>query len=223
MRLLLICGVLCIIQSLPVTAITVTDFEGRSVSINVRPERIISLAPIATRVIAQFGLLDRVVGLDQKSLTMDLLPNSISERAFSIIDLGNARAVNEEAILRLRPNLIITQYDKAQGDRLSSRIGVPVLCIQNRNGMDYELFEILGKALFAEARANEIIAYMKSISAQAENFARNKDTPPPPQGICGNRYFLVEYIPARSYRYDMWRNKYCSRNHHDELLGRSRS
>jgi iron complex transport system substrate-binding protein len=191
MRRVFLWGVLVAIVSLPAVAkgsrqggsgnadkgagITVTDFEGRTVSVTARPERIISLAPISTRVIAQYGLLDKVIGVDQKSFDMDLLPKPLSERGLGITNLGNAKSVNEEAILRLRPDIIITQYDRAQADLLSNRIGVPVLCIQNRGGvnMDYELFEILGKTLSAEARAGEIIGYMKAMVTKAENIARN--------------------------------------------------
>jgi iron complex transport system substrate-binding protein len=194
MRRIFLWGVLAAIVSLPAAArggggsaggthvpadqeaaITVTDFEGRTVSITPRPERIISLAPISTRVIAQYGLLDKVIGVDQKSFDMDLLPKPLSERGLSITNLGNAKSVNEEAVLRLRPDIIITQYDKAQADLLSGRIGVPVLCIQNRGGvnMDYELFEILGKTLSAETRSNEIIEYMKAMVTKTENIARN--------------------------------------------------
>ena len=172
MRRLFIGTVVLLTVSLPLAAVSVSDFEGRTVSVTVRPQRIISLAPIATRVIAQFGILERVVGLDQKSLNMELLPKPISEQELPISDLGEARSVNEEAILRLRPDIIITQYDKAQADRLSERTGVPVLCIQNRNRMDYELFEILGKMLFVENHAAKIVSHMKNIVMHAENLTR---------------------------------------------------
>ena len=154
-------------------SVTVIDFEGRTVSINARPERIISLAPISTRVIAQFGLLNNVIGVDQKSYTMDLLPEALSERGLPITDLGNARSINEEAILRLQPDIVITQYDKAQADLLSQRIGVPVVCIQNRGdiAMDYELFEILGKVLFASAQADAMVTYMQTMVDRAKTFA----------------------------------------------------
>jgi iron complex transport system substrate-binding protein len=188
-------GVLFVALSLPVFAITATDFEGRIVSINARPQRIVSLASIATRVIAHLELLDRVVGLDQNSLAMDLPPKPLSTRELSITNLGNAKTVNEEALLRLRPDLIITQYDKVQADRLSGRIGVPVLCIQNRNGMDYELYELLGKALFAESRAAEINAYMKGVVSRAERITRNLADMNPPRVYVATDVSLLNTFP----------------------------
>jgi iron complex transport system substrate-binding protein len=176
-------------------AVTVTDFEGRILNFDTCPQRIISLAPIATRVIAQFDLLDACVGLDDKSITMDLLPVPVSERGYDIINLGNAKSVNEEAVLRLRPDIIIAQYDKATADRLSARTGSQVLCVQNRNGMDYELFEILGKVFFAETRANDLIAYMKGMAARAENIAKNNSGANQPRVYVATDTSLLNTFP----------------------------
>jgi iron complex transport system substrate-binding protein len=196
MRRLFIWGVLFLVLSSSLFAVTVTDFEGRVLTINTHPERIISLAPIATRILVQFNILDRVIGLDQKSIDMDLLPVPISGRGNAIANLGNAKSVNEEAILRLRPDLIITQYDKETADRLSGRIGVPVLCIQNRGGlMDYELFEIMGKVLFAECRANELVTYMKVMVARAENIARNNGNANSPRVYVATDTSLLNTFP----------------------------
>lgn len=173
MRRLFMWGVLCIVFSSSLFAVTVTDFEGRTLSIDIRPNRIVSLAPIATRILVQFDIIGSVVGLDSRSMTMDLLPSSLSEKSNVIVNLGNANSVNEEAVLRLRPDLIITQYDKETANRLSGRTGVPVLCIQNRNRMDYELYEILGSVVFAEQRAHELVNYMKAMVFRAENIGNN--------------------------------------------------
>jgi iron complex transport system substrate-binding protein len=176
-------------------AITVTDFEGRTLAFETRPQRIVSLAPIATRVIVQFNLLEQVIGLDDKSMNMDLLPAPISGRGYSIVNLGNAKSINEEALVRLRPDIIISQYDKSAADRLSGRTGVPVLCIQNRNGMDYELFEILGKALFSEARADNLIRYMKAMADRAENIARNSGNVAQPSVYVATDTSLLNTFP----------------------------
>lgn len=195
MRRVFIWGILFLTLSLYAFAITAIDFEGRIVSINASPQRIVSLAPIATRVIAQLDLLDRVVGLDQNSLTMDLLPMSLSTRGLSITDLGNAKTINEESILRLHPDLIISQYDKVQADKLSGRVGVPVLCIQNRNGMDYELYELLGKILSAESRATKINTYMKGVVSRAESITRNLAGIDPPRVYVATDVSLLNIFP----------------------------
>jgi iron complex transport system substrate-binding protein len=136
MRRLFICSGLFLIVSFYSFAVTVTDFEGRTLTINTRPGRVISLAPIATRVIAQCNLLDRVIGLDDKSYQMDLLPKPVSERGYSIANLGNAKSINEEAVMRIRPDIIITQYDKETADRLSKKTGSPVLYTEpKRHGL----------------------------------------------------------------------------------------
>jgi len=174
MRRLLIFSAFFALLTSALSAVTVTDFEGRTVTVAARPQRIVSLAPIATRILVQFDLLDKVIGLDQKSFNVDIVPVPISQRGYNITNLGNANSVNEEALLRLRPDIIITQYGKTAADRLQTRCGIPVVCIQNRGamGMDYELFTVMGKALFAEDRANAIIDYMKAVIARTETFVR---------------------------------------------------
>jgi len=174
MRNIAALGAVCAALSAPLAAVTVTDFEGREVTVPAPPERIVSLAPIATRILVQFNLLDRVIALDQKSFNADIVPVPISQRGYPITNLGNEKSLNEEALLRLRPGLIITQSGKAAADRLQERCGAPVVCIQNRGamGMDYELFAVLGKALFAEDRAAAITGYMQAVIARTEAFVR---------------------------------------------------
>jgi iron complex transport system substrate-binding protein len=160
-------------------AVTATDFTGRIVNIPVQPQRIVSLSPIATRVIAQFGLLNKVAGLDQNSYTMDLLPVSISNRTTSIVNVGNAKEIDEEALLRLKPDIVLTQYNKSTADTLVKQTGLIVLCVQNRLGMDYELYTLLGQALFMPARANILVAYMKNLVDRAEAIAASNTSNKP--------------------------------------------
>jgi iron complex transport system substrate-binding protein len=176
-------------------AVSVKDFEGRTVTVIARPERIISLAPIATRIIVQFSLLNNVIGLDSKSFDMDLLPISISKRGTNIVDLGNAKSIDEESILRLYPDIIIAQYDKTTADKLSSKLGIPVLCIQNRVGMDYELFDVLGHVLFSEIRASEIVSYTKGVVTSAESIVKQANAQIKPRVYVATDSSLLNIFP----------------------------
>lgn len=86
----------------PVTAafpVTVTDDAGRDVTIEAKPERIVSLAPANTEIVAELGALDRLVGVT----TYCDYPAEVAE----IEKIGDFMQPNLEAIAALDPDLVL--------------------------------------------------------------------------------------------------------------------
>jgi len=79
--------------------VTVTDDAGRSVTIDAKPERIVSLAPANTEILHGLGVLDRVVGVT----TYDDFPPEVS----SIAKVGDFVTPNLEAIVAANPDLVL--------------------------------------------------------------------------------------------------------------------
>ncbi len=79
--------------------VTVTDDAGRSVTIDTKPERIVSLAPANTEILHGLGILDRVVGVT----TYDDYPPEVT----SLPKVGDFVTPNLEAIAAADPDLVL--------------------------------------------------------------------------------------------------------------------
>ena len=78
---------------------SVTDFQGRSVAISKRPERIVSIGPSNTEFLFALGAGDRVVGDDDFS--------DEPAAAKTKEHVGGVK-VNLEKVVALKPDLIVT-------------------------------------------------------------------------------------------------------------------
>src|SRR4030088_2970934 len=87
------------IRPVPAFPPSVTDFQGRSVSISKRPERIVSIGPSNTEFLFALGAGDRVVGDDDFS--------DQPAAAKTKEHVGGVK-VNLEKVVSLKPDLIVT-------------------------------------------------------------------------------------------------------------------
>jgi iron complex transport system substrate-binding protein len=152
----------------------VQDQLGRSVLLPHKVQRIIPLGGSA-RYVAYLQAFHLVVGVE--AIEKRLAPSAgrpynlaIRQQAkhLPVVAEGYQKPVNPEAILALRPDLIITaEADRPQADFLSRITGTPVLAI-NYGGMGVlklenvtESLRLLGTVLSREKRAAQLIDYMK--------------------------------------------------------------
>jgi iron complex transport system substrate-binding protein len=89
-------------------AVVATDDTGVSVALRAPAQRIVSLAPHATELLFAAGAGARVIGV---SATSDWPP-----AAQALPRVGDARAIDLERIVALRPDLIVTWPYTAPGD-----------------------------------------------------------------------------------------------------------
>jgi len=80
--------------------VTIVDDYGRQIKLTGVPDRIVSIAPTPTEVIFAIGAGDLVVGVDDYS--------DYPTEANNITRVGNALELNVEAIVGLKPDLVVT-------------------------------------------------------------------------------------------------------------------
>lgn len=97
--------------------ITVQDELGATLTLQRAPQRIVSMIPSDTETVCALGACDRLVGVDGLSDW----PASVS----SLPKLGNANQPDLEALVALRPDLVLTDEYSGLAPRLRS-LGVPV-------------------------------------------------------------------------------------------------
>jgi len=90
-------------------SIVVEDVLGRHIELPGVPQRVVSMAPSITEVLAELGLLDRVVGVDSFSMSDWYLNTSGRLRERSVVDVGGYwwSAIKVEEILRLNPDVVL--------------------------------------------------------------------------------------------------------------------
>lgn len=134
------------------TTIEVRDDFGRTVRLSARPRRIVSLNPAITELLFAIGAGARVAGRTQ----YDLWPDS----ARLVPSVGEGIRPNLEAVLRLRPDLVVlyaSAADRGTVDRLMAA-GVPAVALRDDHISDFgRVAMILGRLVGDTVRARAVV------------------------------------------------------------------
>jgi iron complex transport system substrate-binding protein len=133
---------------------TVTDDAGREVTLEARPERIVSLAPANTEILAELGLVGSLVGVTE----LDDYPSEVAE----IPKVGDFVTPNLEAIAAAEPDLVLaTTGVQADVVERLEELGAVVVAVDPQSLED--LFasiamvgEVTGESDAASALASEM-------------------------------------------------------------------
>jgi iron complex transport system substrate-binding protein len=135
--------------------VTVTDDSGRDVTVDAKPERIVSLAPANTEILYGLGALDRIVGVT----TYDDYPPEVA----TLEKVGDFVGPNLEAIAALEPDLVLVTTG-VQADIIAQieALGATVIAIdpQSLEAL-YTSIATVGTAIGEPAKADEVVSEMK--------------------------------------------------------------
>lgn len=137
--------------------ISLTDDAGRTVTIEARPQRIISLAPSNTEIVCELGACDRLVGVNDYR---DGLPDDVLQTLADVPDVASFTGVDREAVVAATPDLVL-----AAGNELTSSadiqamvdLGLPVLVLYPESLEEiYADIRLVGRAI-AEREAAALV------------------------------------------------------------------
>lgn len=138
--------------SLPVSAVTIMDDAGTTITLNTTPQRLVSLSPSNTEILAALGLLDRVVGVTD---VCDYPPEAKNKTR-----VGGYSAISIEKVAATKPDLIIAS-DKTSGETVSRlrEIGFLVIVVAPKS-VDHVMRDIrmLGDITGMETQAGDLEA-----------------------------------------------------------------
>jgi iron complex transport system substrate-binding protein len=141
---------------------SVTDFQGRSVAISKRPERIVSIGPSNTEFLFALGAGDRVVGDDDFS--------DEPAAAKTKEHVGGVK-VNLEKVVSLKPDLIvIVKFSDGTVEALT-QTGTPVLVVDPQGAADVaRSATLIGQAIGADGAklASEIQKQLDAVKAKTD-------------------------------------------------------
>lgn len=136
---------------------TLSDFQGRSVQVAKRPERIVSIGASNTEFLFALGAADRVVGVD------DFSDEPAAAKAKEKV--GGVK-VNLEKVASLRPDLIVTvKFSDGTIDGLAAG-GAPVLVVDPQGLADVaRSATLIGRAVGADGQklADDIARRLASV------------------------------------------------------------
>lgn len=151
--------------------LVLTDGLERQVSFAQPAQRIVSLAPSNTEILFAIGAGGQVVGRDQFS--------DYPSQAKSIADVGgDAGAFNTEAILALKPDLVLaSQLSPAEQVKALEDLGLKVYLLPNPTTLQ-EMFntlslvgQITGRQKEAQALVEQLTARVKAIDEKLVGIA----------------------------------------------------
>lgn len=139
---------------------TVTDDAGREVTIDARPERIVSLAPANTEIVAGLGALDRLVGVTSYC--------DYPAEVTGIEKVGDFMTPNLEAITALDPDLVVvTTGVQAEIIEQLEALGAAVVAVDPQT-VDalFQSIRTVGAAIGETPAAEELVATMEADLAE---------------------------------------------------------
>lgn len=133
---------------------TVTDDNGKVVTIAEKPERIVSTAPAGTEILFALGLGDRVVGVT----SLDDYPPEVAD----IAKVGDFQA-NSEAIIALSPDLVVGYSGNEEALKPVEATGAAVVILNpaTLEGI-YANITMVGAATGATEEAAELVEALKA-------------------------------------------------------------
>lgn len=180
--------------------LTIKDALDNEVTIEAKPEKIVSLIPSNTEIAFALGLGDEVVGVSN----FDNYP----EEALKKEKIGDME-LNIEKIISLQPNLVLAHESTAdsakEGLQQLRDAGITVLVINDALNFDqvFGTIEMIGKATGETQKAEELINSMQDklaeIKTKAEEIKEKKKvfvevSPAPEVFTTGKNTFMNEMI-----------------------------
>lgn len=129
MRWLLLCVSFAAMASALAQPVQITDDRGVVVRLAAPPQRIVSLLPSLTETVCELGRCDRLVGVDRYSNH----PASVQR----LPTVGGGLDPNVEAIVALRPDVVLMATSSRIGERLKT-LGIAVVALEPKTHADVQ-------------------------------------------------------------------------------------
>lgn len=142
-------------------ALQVTDDRGVTVSFSQTPQRIVSLLPSLTETVCELGQCQRLVGVDRYS--------NFPARVRALPQVGGGLDPNIEAIVALKPDLVLMATSSRAGERLQS-LGIKVIALEPKSHADVRrVLENIGQVLEVPHAQRVWRAIDAAVSAAAQS------------------------------------------------------
>ena len=185
---LLSISVLCCAEDAVLYPVTVTDQAGRTVTIEQKPEKLVSGYYISTSLLIALDLDDQLVGIEAKANKRAIYKLSAPE----LIDLpsvGTAKEFDLEGCAALSPDLVILPLKLKNAAATLESLGIDVLLVNPENQeLLTEMVHLIAEASDTKANAKALLDFSSAQQANLETRLAGAD--PPTLYRAGNSSFL---------------------------------
>ncbi|MGX1193782.1 ABC transporter substrate-binding protein [Metabacillus sp. SLBN-84] len=154
--------------------VTVTDDAGNEITLEEKPEKIVSLLPSTTEILFALGLQDEIAGVSD----YDNYPKEAAQK-----EKVGAQDMNAEKIIALQPDLAFLQEYHAQNHgeiiKQFEAAGIKVFIVGSQTSFDqvYTAIRTIGKATNTLDEADRIIKDMEEKVASIKEKAKEVKNP----------------------------------------------
>ncbi|MCD1146597.1 ABC transporter substrate-binding protein [Peptoniphilus sp. KCTC 25270] len=149
-------------------AYTVTDIQGREVSFEKVPEKVVAINPSNTEMLDAIGAADKIVA--RGSYVM--YPESVA----TLPEVESGSKLNVEQIIALEPDVVFMSVMDQSVEQIEAleKAGVPVVMTDHKNTLEevYQGIQLVGQVMDKEDEANQVVENMKT---SFEELAKNKE------------------------------------------------
>ncbi|RJS74341.1 hypothetical protein CW710_01805 [Candidatus Bathyarchaeota archaeon] len=153
------------LKTLVVEYKTVVDMTGREVTLPKHVRRVVTIVPMLTIIVHLIGGQDLLVGVDQISPTSEFLVK-VNPGIKNLTVVGVPWSVNEEVILSLQPDVVLTLDTPKEVVERFEELGLNVVCIPMAS-MGCEDFpkaiRLIGEILGREEQAEALASYYETM------------------------------------------------------------
>jgi len=154
--------VLLSVSVLHAEVITYKDKLGRTVSITLPIKRAVFFQTY--ELIPALGIWDKVVGIGRYAYTNDLMKASKPDIEKTVPSAGSGIDVNIEALLKSKPDIVITWTSRPEQVRFMEEKGIRVIAVYPDSLAElYEVMEFHGKIFEKKKEIKRTIADMNAI------------------------------------------------------------
>jgi len=142
--------------------ITCKDKLGRTVTVSVPVKRAVFL--LTYELIPALGIWDKVVGIGRWAYDNDLMKAVRPDIKRSVPSAGTGSDLNIEALLKLKPDLVITWTYKLENTKFMEEKGLKVIAVYPESLQElYDSMKLHGKLFRKERRTDKVIMQMEKI------------------------------------------------------------
>ncbi|MEW8955676.1 ABC transporter substrate-binding protein [Clostridium sp.] len=150
--------------------LTIKDSYNREVTLDKEPERIVSIAPSITEIVAALGKEDKLVGRTD----FCTYPESIKK----VESIGGLQDPNIEKIVELKPDVVIAStHFKEDVLKKLEELNIKVIVLYGEESFDgaYDTIEKVSTVLNAKDKGTEIVDGMKNKVEDVKKRVEGKD------------------------------------------------
>ncbi|MCD6310825.1 MAG: ABC transporter substrate-binding protein [Candidatus Eremiobacteraeota bacterium] len=146
--------------------IKVKDCRGKTITIQVPPQKIISLAPSLTEILCSLGLFDSLAGVTTRC--------NYPPQVKSLPKIGDV-FVDKEKLIALNPDLVVAEAILSSDMVVPlEKLGLKVLLLDSNNLAGFEnTLLTLGKATGTYGKAKELLSGFKKTLSDYKNYSKN--------------------------------------------------